>query len=295
MRAEPVIVVQGGAGKRKSGLKSALRGVVRAAEVGYQTLKRGGTALDAVTQAVVEMEDNPIFNAGRGSALNLEGEAEMDASIMDSDLRFGAVAVIRKVKNPILVARMVMEETDHILLAGDGALRLARKRGFEEFDPITTKRRQQWERMRRVPHHYFRKLKRFLTEYGTVGAIALDGQGKLAAATSSGGIVLRLPGRIGDSAIIGGGTYCNKLGAASATGHGEEIARLLLSQYAVRLLRRYRPRDAVDRTIRLATRGSCACGIILLKRDGDFAIGENTGYLAWAAIKSGNLSYNTSA
>jgi len=294
MKSRKVIIVHGGAGKRRTGIISARKGVIRAVETGHQRLKEGGSAVEAVCAAVVALEDNPVFNAGIGSSLNLAGFVEMDASIMDDKMRYGAVAAIREVKNPILVARKVMEETDHIILAGEGAVRFAQHFDFETTDLITKRRKRQWLSYRDKiktgkGHRYFQKVRRYLGYLDTVGAVALDSHGRLAAATSSGGILLRLPGRVGDSAIIGGGTYCNKIGAVSTTGHGEEIAKLLLARYAVANLSRYCAEEAARRTIRLAYKANCLCGLIVLKRSGGFATGENTGYLAWAAIKDGEL------
>ena len=188
-----------------------------ALEAGYDILKANGSSLDAVAAAVVVLEDSPLFNAGRGSCFNADGEVEMDASIMDgATLRAGAVAAVRRIRNPILAARLVMEKTRHVLLAGAGAERFARQQG-----------------LRLESQSYFRTAKRLaalrknLKDYhGTVGAVALDSDGRLAAATSTGGYTGKMPGRVGDSPLIGAGTYADdRACAVSGTGLGEAFIR----------------------------------------------------------------------
>lgn len=213
------LVVHGGAGDWRDELKGdALEGVRAAAAAGRRILARGGPALDAVVAAVSLLEDRPLFNAGTGSALNSEGEAEMDAGVMvGHGLRTGNVACLRRVRNPVRVARAVMERTDHVLLCGEGALKFARSVGFGDYDPVTQQRRGDWETghcpAARPP------------ALGTVGAVALDVRGELAAATSTGGVSGKLPGRIGDSPVPGAGNYANSLAAVSATGSGELMLR----------------------------------------------------------------------
>ncbi len=213
-----------------------------AAEAGMTLLRSGGTALSAVAGAVATAEDDPIFNSGTGSHMNLAGAIEMDASIMNgADLAAGAVACITRVKNPILVAKKVMEETDHVLLVGDGALQFARHMGFADYDPATQQRRQEYAdaiaRLKRgepVPgrSEYWKKLQRWVgVTADTVGAVAIDQDGNLAAATSSGGFPLKMPGRVGDVPIIGAGTYAdNRKGACSITGQGEVVLKLALAK-----------------------------------------------------------------
>jgi beta-aspartyl-peptidase (threonine type) len=209
------IVVHGGAGRwPESERTGAIRGVAEGAAAGWAVLENGGSALDAVSAAVVRLEDDPLFNAGTGSVLNAEGEVEMDASIMaGDDLRCGGVACLRRVRNPVLVARRVMETTDWVLLAGEGALRFARAQGFADYDPVTERRRAQW------------KTAAASGSPGTVGAIAIDGEGRLAAATSTGGRELKAPGRVGDSPVPGSGNYASTIAAISATGVGEMMLR----------------------------------------------------------------------
>lgn len=214
------IAVHGGAGRwSEEERAAAVQGVRRAAAAGWQVLDGGGSALDAVSAAVVALEDDPLFNAGTGAVLNADGEAELDASIMAGHtLAAGGVACIRRVKNPLLVARCVMEATDCVLLAGEAATAFAREQGFADFDPVTGRRRARWEAARRGDGGDS-------SAPGTVGAIALDAAGRLAAATSTGGRELKRPGRVGDSSIPGAGNYATRQAAVSATGWGEFMLR----------------------------------------------------------------------
>jgi beta-aspartyl-peptidase (threonine type) len=200
----------------------------------------GGSALDAVCATVVKLEDNPIFNAGTGAVLNFDGFCELDASVMESrESRVGAVAALQRVKNPILVARKVMEETDHVMLAGEGALRFARVMGFGDHDPVTPARKADWADKRKhideVLGKHGLKMRRFLMDHpeyagGTVGCVAVDNDGILAAATSTGGVTMKLVGRVGDSPLAGAGNYASRYVAASATGTGEFVIRTLAAR-----------------------------------------------------------------
>jgi L-asparaginase / beta-aspartyl-peptidase len=232
------LIAHGGAGNWRPGAETdAVVGMKDAVEKGRAILIAGGSALDAVCAAVVALEDNPIFNAGTGAVLNFDGFCELDACVMDGrGARVGAVAALQRVKNPILVARKVMEETDHVMLAGDGAQRFARVMGFGDHDPITPARRADWEDKRRrideVLGKHSLKMRRFLKDHpeyagGTVGAAALDVNGALAAATSTGGVTMKLVGRVGDSPLPGAGNYASQRVAASATGTGEYVIRAL--------------------------------------------------------------------
>jgi len=187
------------------------RALEEALAAGWAVLESGG-ALDAVQAAVESLEDCPLFNAGRGSVLTGDGEVEMDAAVMlGSKGHAGAVAAVTGVRHPVALARVVMEHTPHVLIAGSGAERLAEERGLELCDPswfITDRQHERW-----------------LASQGTVGAVALDARGVLAAATSTGGVRHQLPGRIGDSPLIGAGTYADTRCAISATGHGESLIR----------------------------------------------------------------------
>ena len=235
------LIAHGGAGNWRPGSEDdAVDAMKAAVEKGRGVLRAGGSALDAVCATVVALEDNPIFNAGTGAVLNFDGFCELDASVMVSrDACIGAVAALQRVKNPILVARKVMEETDHVMLTGDGAQRFARSMGFADHDPITPARRADWadkrKRLDEVLGKHSLQRRRFLQahpEYagGTVGAAAVDSNGVLAAATSTGGVTLKLAGRVGDSPLPGAGNYASRCVAASATGTGEYVMRSLATR-----------------------------------------------------------------
>jgi len=230
------LIAHGGAGNvRVGGEEAAVEGVRQAVARGRAVLRAGGSALDAVCATVVALEDNPAFNAGTGACLNYDGFCELDACLMESrESRVGAVAALQRVKNPILVARKVMEETDHAMLAGEGAQRFARALGFADHDPVTPARRADWEDKRRQidAAKVGMKTRRFLQGHpgysgGTVGAVAVDDNGVLAAATSTGGMTLKMAGRVGDTPIAGAGNYASRHVAVSATGTGEYVMRLL--------------------------------------------------------------------
>jgi beta-aspartyl-peptidase (threonine type) len=208
----------------RTGLESALN-------AGYAVLEHGGSSLDAVSVAVRVLEDDPLFNAGRGAALTRDGAAELDAAIMDGERqRAGAVACVRHVRNPIELARRVMEKSRHVLLVGPGAEEFALEEGLtlvpnEYFQ--TEERRRQLEKARRG-----QSVSEILTGQGTVGAVALDEKGSLAAATSTGGMTNKRPGRVGDSPLIGAGTYArNGACAVSTTGHGEYFIRAVAAYH----------------------------------------------------------------
>ena len=233
-----------------------------AAAAGRSILMGGGSALEAVCATVVKLEDNPIFNAGTGAVLNFDGFCELDACVMESrESRVGAVAALQRVKNPILVARKVMEETDHVMLAGEGAQRFARVMGFGDHDPVTPARRADWADKRahvdEVLGKHSLKMHRFLREHpeyagGTVGCVAVDNDGILAAATSTGGVTLKLVGRVGDSPLAGAGNYASRTVAVSATGTGEYVIRTLAGRAVSDAMERGAPleramNDVLDR------------------------------------------------
>jgi L-asparaginase / beta-aspartyl-peptidase len=294
------IIVHGGAGDWPIGRQAAgLAGARSAATKGFRLLQQGRSAIQAVEVAVMEMEDNPVFNAGRGSTLNLVGDVEADAGIMDGRTRRGAgVALLRHVKNPISLARIVMEKTDHALLAGDNAERLAKTFGLPNANLKLPERVRQWKQAKRelekgTLRHFPRNLKlihskgqRFLGD--TVGALAIDERGDLAAADSTGGVSLKLPGRIGDSPILGAGLYAdNRMGAATATGLGEIAMRLVVSKSAcdamLSLTAQHAASQTVDMVTKVAGRG---LGIVTLDRNGRFGVAHNTPHLCWAAFNS---------
>jgi beta-aspartyl-peptidase (threonine type) len=225
---EPLVAVHGGAGALERGRPEpaeeaeARRALAEALHAATLRLAGGGSALDAVVEAVAVLEDHPLFNAGRGSALTAKGRVEMDASVMDGATRaVGAVACVRSVRNPVRLARAVLERSPHVLLAGAGADAFARAQGLARVDPSWLVVPAQRQRLRRA-----RRRAAGEPSHGTVGAVARDAQGRLAAATSTGGVVDQLPGRVGDSPIAGAGTWADDATCAvSATGQGEALIR----------------------------------------------------------------------
>lgn len=267
-----VIAIHGGAGVLRADKPGARQRAVlkQALEAGYEILKRGEPSLDAVAAAVVVLEDSPLFNAGRGSSFNSDGEIEMDASIMEgAGLRAGAVAAVRRIRNPILAARAVMEASRHVLLAGAGAERFARKQGLklEPSDYFRTERRRRALRKNLVNYH------------GTVGAVALDADDNLAAATSTGGYTGKMPGRVGDSPIIGAGTYAdNRACAVSGTGLGEAFIRTAVAYDIAARLRYAKVSLAAAAAAALKNVASLGAdgGVIAVDRRGNVAMPFNS-------------------
>ncbi len=222
---------------------------------GLALLKRGGRALDAVVEAIVVMEDDPRLNAGTGSRMRIDGRIQMDAAVMDWDLEAGAVAAIEEVKNPIRVAKDVLR-TPHVLLVGGDAVAFARSKGHRPYDPATPESRQRLEeslakiRNGQLPR-YARKWKD-VDLHDTVGAVARDRRGRFAAGTSTGGTSFMLPGRVGDSPIVGAGLYAGSHGAISVTGIGEEIVKQVLSKFVYdRMADGLAPQEAAERGLAL--------------------------------------------
>lgn len=222
---EPALLVHGGAGIVRDEADAAVRaGCERAAAAGMAVLAGGGSAVDAVEIAVALLEDDPHFNAGTGAVLHRRGGVQLDASIMDgSTLAAGAVAAVNCVKNPVRLARRVMTDARHVLLVGEGAKEFALSEHYplcEEAELVVARERDTWQE-----------------KFGTVGCVARDRQGRCAAATSTGGRRGSLPGRVGDSPLIGCGTFADAHGAVSCTGIGEDIIRVGLARSAVERLR----------------------------------------------------------
>ena len=278
------IIVHGGAGPIKDdSLPARLDGCQAAARAGWKILQQGGSALDAAEASVVVLEDNSLFNAGTGSTLNSVGKVEMDAAIMEgSSLRAGAVAAVSGIKNPIKLARRVLEDGRHVMLACEGALMFARQIGFPEVDPdrlIVAREKKRWE-----------------SSHGTVGCVAFDAAGRLAVATSTGGIFNKLPGRVGDSPLLGCGTYAEDGGAASCTGHGEAIVRVVLAKSAVEFLRLGTdPESAAKQAVELlAAKTGSAGGLILIDRRGGIGYARDTTHMPVCAISgSGQIRLDT--
>ncbi|MFO1517145.1 MAG: isoaspartyl peptidase/L-asparaginase [Lysobacterales bacterium] len=235
----PVLVIHGGAGVISRDLTPERRRLVEAdlraaLDAGYGVLKAGGSSLDAVSRAVVVLEDSPWFNAGRGAVFNHDGRNELDAAIMDgSTRRAGSVAGVHRVKNPVLLARAVMERSPHVMLVGDGAEAFAQSVGVTLVDPSYFRTEERWQQLQQALQAEGAKQEAALPpafRHGTVGAVALDAQGRLAAATSTGGMTNKRWGRIGDAPVIGAGTYADARCAVSATGWGEFYIRTVAAR-----------------------------------------------------------------
>lgn len=292
------IAVHGGAGtlaradltpESERDYRSGLR---RALSAGFEVLERGGASLDAVVAAVRVLEDDPLFNAGHGAVVAANGAHELDASLMDGrDLRAGAVTGVRHVKSPIELARLVMERSPHVMLAGPGAEEFALEQGMVPVPNshfATERRRLELERMLRGELDTGRE-----SLMGTVGAVARDANGNLAAATSTGGMTGKRWGRVGDSPIIGAGTYAaNDCCAVSATGHGEYFIRAAVA-HEIASLMRYRGmsvRQAADEVVmRQLTKLGGAGGVIAIGRDGEIAMPFNSEGMLRGAMDSRGL------
>ncbi len=287
MAGDVVLVIHGGAGappraqlsrQKEAAVRTELE---KALKAGYAVLSKGGSAVEAVSASVVIMEDSPLFNAGRGAVLNANGQAELDAAIMEgATRRAGAVAGLHRVKNPVLLARAVMDKSRHVMLIGDGAEVFGRSVGIRMVDPayfITEERKQELaeaqakenQKQAAVPVRMY---------LGTVGAVALDRSGRLAAATSTGGLTNKRYGRVGDSPIIGAGTYADDHCGVSATGWGEFFIRAVAA-HDVCARMRYR-RDSVGKAAGdvldgIAKRGGDG-GMIALDDRGNVAMPFNT-------------------
>ena len=295
---EPVIVVHGGAGVWQTERKNlGLIGVKKAAKTGFEILKSNDSALNAVEAAVAQMEDNEVFNAGLGSALTIDKRIEMEASIMDGKtLDAGAAGQLSDIKNPVCLARIVMENTDHVFIVADGAEKLGDLFGVERRNPLTELRAQYWcdlkERLIRKKLDYLPKLYKLvsshsqLLEPSTVGAVALDKDGNVAAATSTGGFSLKFPGRIGDSPLIGCGTYAdNEAGACSATGIGEIAIKLVLAKNTCDSMRSGKSaQEAAENSVRLVNRRmhGGSMGLIAVDMLGRIGATHNSPNLCWA-------------
>jgi L-asparaginase / beta-aspartyl-peptidase len=289
MKTRAVVVTHGGVG----GPKEHSDACERACEAGLSALRERGHALEAAIRATVVLEDDPRLNAGTGSNFRLDGRTiEMDAAVMDEAERFGAVAAIQRVKNPVRVAEMVLA-TPHLLLAGEGATAFARAQGVPDYDPVSERARKRYEQVRAYfsrgpgggehpawhgvdPTHFWNfedpeeaTLRELIGPSDTVGAVVRDGKGGYAAALSTGGTSIMLRGRIGDTPIIGAGLYAGPHGAVAATGDGEEIMRRVLAKHVYdRIVNGASAQEAADEGIAMFP-GRFAVGIISVNAAGD--------------------------
>ena len=287
------LVIHGGAGTIERSTMTPERerdyraGLERALKAGYDILKSGGSSLDAVEASIRILEDSPLFNAGKGAVFTSAGTNELDAAIMDGKtLKAGTVADIRHIKNPISLARLVMEKSPHVMLVGDGAEKFAQENRVELVDQKYFFTQERWDALQKIKEAEKSggtgEKKFIITDqdrHGTVGAVALDQTGNLAAATSTGGTSNKRPGRIGDSPIIGAGTYANNATCAvSATGDGEYFIRATVA-HDVSALMEYRGmklQDAaqivLDKVVKLGGTG----GLIAVDSEGNIALPFNT-------------------
>jgi len=255
-------------------------GLERALRAGYAVLKRGGPSLDAVEATIRVLEDDPLFNAGKGAVFTHEGTNELDASIMDGgSLKAGAVAAVKRIRNPISLARLVMEKSPHVMLEGDGAEAFARELGIRFVDQKYFYTDERWRELEKEKGKHSPAPKSKQDGHGTVGAVALDIAGNLAAGTSTGGTTNKLYGRIGDSPIIGAGTYANnQTCGVSCTGDGEYFIRAVVA-HDVSVMMEYKgmtvqqaAQAAIEKVGKLGGTG----GLIALDKDGNFAMPFNT-------------------
>jgi beta-aspartyl-peptidase (threonine type) len=261
--------------------------VSRAAEAAWALLAAGGSALDAVETAIAILEDDETFDAGRGSFLNADGQVEMDAGFMDgATLRVGAVAGVQFVQNPIRLARAVLEKSEHVLLVAQGAQRFAQKMGLPACDLTDLAVPREFERWQKLLYDKTYSTRRsFVRAADTVGCVALDLAGHIAAGTSTGGTPNKMPGRVGDVPMVGCGFYADdEMGGASCTGWGESIAKVILSRLALHFLEQgLAPHAAADASIQvLAHKANGVGGVILLSPDGRPGWHHNTPHMACA-------------
>jgi L-asparaginase / beta-aspartyl-peptidase len=300
MRPNPThtlaLVIHGGAWDIPDELVEPHRkGLKQALKAGWSVLQKKGSAVDAVEQAIIVMEQDDTFDAGLGSFLNAAGEVELDASIMNgATFKAGAVAGVQNIPNPITLARAVMEKSEHVLLIGMGASRFAREHKIKTCSQdylITARELERWRALQAggqfETKNAFRRKPR---NSGTVGAVAVDFRGNVAAGTSTGGTPNKFPGRVGDTPLIGCGTYAdNDAGAVSTTGWGEAMIKVVMAKTVSELMARdhLAPKDAVKKALKiLETKAGGYGGIIALKPDGDIGIAFNTPRMARGYMKS---------
>lgn len=290
MPTNPVLVVHGGAWAIPDDMVEAhLNGVRNAAAAGWRVLERGGSALDAVEEAVVVLEDDETFDAGRGSFLNRDGKVQLDAFIMDgSTLRGGGVGCVERLRHPVRAARKILSDSPHVYFVAEGAERFAAEHGIalcRNEDLVIPREVERLREYQAQASNHGNDLFAPTISHDTVGAVALDRDGNIAASTSTGGTLNKAPGRLGDSSLIGCGCYADNLSAAaSTTGWGEPIMKLVLAKWAADRvesgsLPEWVAKEAMNY---LKQRLNGHGGIILLDAQGRFGIAHNTPRMAWA-------------
>jgi len=275
------LVVHGGAGNIRPEIEGVARaGAERALATGWAILEAGGSALDACEQSILQMEESPIFDAGVGAHLNREGNAQLDAVLMDGvSLKSGAVGAVERIRNPILLARRILEKSEHSFLVAAGAEQFAVSQKIQLCDPAEL--RSPYERQR-----WAQKAQEEVAAQGTVGAVALDAAGNLCAGTSTGGTFFKHPGRIGDSPIVGCGCFAdNESAAVSCTGHGESIMKIIMGKSAADFVASgYTAQAAADAAVELLKRRTKGNGgLIVVDREGRFGVSFSTPHMTWAA------------
>jgi beta-aspartyl-peptidase (threonine type) len=303
-KSKPVLVVHGGAwAMPDDAIVAHENGIQAALAAGWSALQRGGTAVDAVQAAITVMEDDDTFDAGRGSFLTRDGRVQMDALLMQGkDLRAGGVACVERLRNPIQAARLVLEQSPHVYFVGVGAERFATQHGMRLVDNTELIVPREKERLMQFQiaaasggtDTTFSGEASALQSHDTVGAVAIDADGNLAAGTSTGGTLSKAPGRVGDSSLIGCGCYADNASAAvSLTGWGEPIMKLVLGKWAVdRVAAGATPQDAANDAIaylykRLGGHG----GMILLGPDGEIGMAHNTPRMAWGVAEESGIQF----
>ena len=305
---KPSLIIHGGAWNiPDEAVEDCRAGIREALEAAWKILSAGGAAIDAVETAIVILEDDPTFDAGIGSHLNRDGRVQLDAIIMDgATLKAGSVAGVERVRNPIRLARRVLEKSEHLMLVAAGAEKFAVENGIPLSDPeelILDRERSAWRRCLEDSHAAEHHLGH---ESGTVGAVAFDSHGRLFAGTSTGGTCCKFPGRVGDSPLIGCGCYADAdAGGVSCTGHGEGIMKIVMAKMATDLLSeppslRHPVRDELEEPVsphshaqfvadacirKLAHRAHTTGGLILVDRDGNAAAAFNTPRMAYGLVE----------
>ncbi|KAK3608610.1 hypothetical protein CHS0354_042608 [Potamilus streckersoni] len=298
--SNPVVIVHGGAWNVPDHLlEGSMNGAKASARAAYQILKTGGSALDAVVAAVRVLEDDVCFDAGTGSVLNSKGEVEMDAIIMDGEtLKAGGVACVQNIKNPIDLARLVMDETEHVLLVGKGANQFAEEMGVKTVpvsELVTAEAMREfacYKQYGNAVEELFGRKKDF--SHDTVGAVALDMHGNIAYGMSTGGITAKRPGRVGDSPLVGNGGYAdNEVGAVSCTGHGESIIKVCLAHSIISYMEQgMTAQVAAEKALmKMDKRVNGHGGVIVVGKNGDIGKFFTTPRMTWAWVKDNKLHY----
>lgn len=294
MTSPIALIIHGGSGRlytsempadKAEAYTSALKDAVQA---GYAMLETGASAMEAVEASIRILEDSPLFNAGRGAVYSSEAIIELDAAIMDGEnLKAGSVSGVKTVRNPISAARAVLEKSSHVMLSGSGADAFAATAGLEIVDPAYFRVQERWEQIQKLIQENTSAETGDQPKWGTVGAVALDAAGNLAAGTSTGGMLNKKWGRIGDTPIIGAGTYANQVGAVSCTGHGEYFIRYTVAHDITALIeyKQLSVEEACREVVfNKVTKAGGVGGVIALDASGNGAIVHSSEGMFWAII-----------